>query len=141
MGTNPYIGPEDNLATVEKLPTVLAVDDVNLNLLMFKEALSGLVTLYTAKSGGNALKVLSLVKVDLLLLDLGMPDLDGFAFLEKMRQLPAYENTPVIIVSSNSKQEALDKTLDFGVVDYIVKPFHIAQLREKVIRALGVDND
>lgn len=117
------------------LPTVLAVDDFYLNLRLIKDALKDTVNLYTVRSAADAIKVLSIVNIDLLLLDLKMPDMDGFQFLEYMR-VKTDKKIPVIIVSSNSRTGSFGRTLDYNIVDYIVKPFKPNVLREKVLEAI-----
>lgn len=135
MGTNP--GGRYKTRPKAALPVVLAVDDFFLNLKLIKNTLSDIVNLYTVTSAMNALTVLGMVKVDLMLLDLQMPEMDGFELLERLRATPAYESLPVIIITSDVKAKTLEKAVRYGIIDYIVKPFEPSLLREKAIRAVA----
>ncbi len=118
--------------------SILAIDDVTLNLLIVKDALSKYVNVYIAKSGKSAFHTLKEVDIDLFLLDLQMPEMDGFEFLERLRTISKYKDTPVIIISSKDKEDTIMRAINSGVTDYIVKPFKKDLLCEKVLNALNL---
>lgn len=116
--------------------TVLAIDDFALNLLIIKEALAKDVNIYIAKSGPLALKMLDLIDVDLFLLDIQMPEMDGFEFLALLRKLEKYKETPVVFVTAKDKETIVKEALSYEPVDYILKPFQQTVLREKILGIL-----
>lgn len=118
---------------------IIAIDDFSMNLLIIKNALDDLANIYTVKSASAAMLTLNKLKnVSLILLDLEMPDVSGFEFLEYLRTSPVYSDLPVIIISSNSKIETIKKAINFSINDYITKPFDNETLRKKVSRVLGI---
>ncbi len=90
---------------------------------------------YTAKSGGEALEKIARHKIDLIVLDLMLPDMSGIEVFEKVRARVHFP--PVIILSV--KDGPLDKVqaLDLGVDDYVVKPFDALELLARIRRALS----
>ncbi len=116
--------------------TVLAIDDYAINLILIKQALADSCNIYTAKSGKIGLEIMKLVKIDLFLLDIEMPEMSGFDFLRRAKELPEHSNNPVIIISSESKDTTVTEAISLGIVDYITKPFDPNILKEKVLRAL-----
>lgn len=86
-----------------------------------------------AKSGKEALSMLSSHCPDLVLLDLGLPDIDGNQVLEELRK---WFRTPVIIVSARGHEQEKVHALDLGADDYITKPFGIPELLARVRTAL-----
>lgn len=120
-------------------PVVLAIDDFSMNLMLIKSALNDIVNVYTVKSAGAAMITMDKVgKVDLFLLDLEMPEMTGFEFLTYLRNSIVYKDTPVIIISSNSKVETIKKAIKFSITDYIAKPFDALVLKEKVSKVLNL---
>lgn len=118
---------------------VIAIDDFSMNLLVLKNTLSDLVNIYTIKSASSAILTLNKIpKVDLILLDLEMPDMSGFEFLEFLRASDIYNSIPVIIISSNSKVDTITKAVQYSITDFIAKPFNTEILREKVSKVLGL---
>ncbi|MDP7034412.1 MAG: response regulator [Planctomycetota bacterium] len=73
----------------------------------------------------------------LIICDLRMPVMDGYDFIEALRSHPEYELIPVIVCSASVDREAVIKALQAGANDYIVKPFTIETVLEKVKKALG----
>ncbi len=101
---------------------ILIVDDDD----DVREVLSRLVAssgyrVLKARGGQEALKTLANEKVDLILLDLMMPDMDGFATLQHMQSQPSCKSLPVIILSAKGDKESVLKALKNGAVDYVHK--------------------
>jgi CheY-like chemotaxis protein len=90
-----------------------------------------------ASGGSDALRSITQSAPGLLLLDLNMPTLDGVEVLRRLRALPGGSDLPVIVVTGSADRESVRSTLDFGVVDFIVKPFDRETLLSKVRRAIG----
>jgi putative two-component system response regulator len=119
---------------------ILAVDDMSMNLRTIKINLDKFFDVRLAKSGELALSVLRNTRVDLILLDIEMPEMSGFEVLEYIKKLPDLKDIPVIFVTSHVSTELITKALKSGARDYIMKPFEPDVLLKKVYAALnGVD--
>ncbi|GHV83013.1 hypothetical protein AGMMS50212_03530 [Spirochaetia bacterium] len=124
------------------LPTVLAVDDMPMNLRMIKVFLEKKFNVIPAKSGAEALKVLTDRKVDVVLLDIEMPVMTGFEFLKKMKDLPKGKDTPVICVTGmDATPELIATVVHGGAKDFLSKPFDQYTLMHKVQKILGLKTD
>jgi CheY-like chemotaxis protein len=84
-----------------------------------------------------ASKILKTNKVDLILLDIEMPEVSGFEYMEQLRQTPQYRDIPVIFVSSHATREFFTQAISSGAKDFIVKPVSPEILIEKIYIALG----
>lgn len=102
---------------------ILIVDDVTTNLKCIGEILKTNYSLSMVKSGEQALKTLERVQPDLILLDIKMPGMDGFATLDKLRSNEGWMNIPVVLLSADNNEDALKKALEKGAVSFIKKPF------------------
>jgi response regulator RpfG family c-di-GMP phosphodiesterase len=87
-------------------------------------------------SGTGALAALQTDPYDLVLLDLNLPDLDGYDICRQLREHPVQPNVKVIVVSGRGDQNELAEALPLGADDYIAKPFGVRQLAAKVQHAL-----
>ena len=70
---------------------------------------------------------------DLILLDYGLPDKDGLEFLKHIRSFEDLRDTPVIMITARGEKEIITQSLQFGVVDFVVKPFEIEILVERIL--------
>jgi putative two-component system response regulator len=116
----------------EKIPTVLVVDDVEMNRMILEEILKDSYHIITAANGKEALEVLSQARVPpkIILLDIVMPEMNGYQFLEILKADNNLKRIPVIfITTTDSESEALSA----GAVDFISKPFlpQVIKLRVK----------
>lgn len=121
-----------------KKKVVLAIDDVSMNLAIVKNLLSKHFDVRVAKSGELALFILGSVKVDLILLDIEMPGMSGFEFVDIMREIPDVKDTPIIFVTSHATVEIIGRASQAGARDYVVKPIDQQVLLRKVFNALNV---
>lgn len=104
-------------------PTILIVDDTPENLSVLGELLQPSYRVRAANSGRRALQIAhSDPKPDLILLDVMMPEMDGYATLAELRASPATRNIPVIFVTAMDGTADEERGLDCGAVDYITKP-------------------
>ena len=95
---------------------------------------------YAIQVSGSAIDALSLVertKFDLLIIDVMMPDIDGITLCKTRRNMDKSADIPIIILTALSDAETMNDALLFGAVDYIVKPFDIRALKEKIEAALN----
>ncbi|HVN79368.1 MAG TPA: response regulator [Terriglobia bacterium] len=87
-----------------------------------------------ARSGEEALQLAADLKPDIVLLDIIMPEMDGFKVCQKIRELPEGTNTIVIMLTSKGEVEDKIKGIDIGANDYLVKPSGLSELFEVVAR-------
>ena len=111
---------------------ILVVDDSRANLLAYGAVLGSLGReIVTATSGSEAIQLLGRQQFSLLLIDVRMPGLDGFATVELLRgQL--HKLTPVVFITGDGDEQAMRRAYEFGAVDYLVKPVPTELLRGKV---------
>jgi len=115
-------------------PVVLVVDD-EVQIRRFLRAgleLDGF-TVQDAETGGDALRWATLKPPDLVILDLGLPDMDGAEVLERLR---AWSSVPLIVLSVRSNEAEKVRLLESGADDYVVKPFGMAELLARSEAAL-----
>ena len=86
-----------------------------------------------AANGGDAVTQAALEKVDLVILDLGLPDVDGHSVIEQIRE---WSDIPIIVLSVRAGDTEKVRALDGGAADYLTKPFSIAELMARVRAAL-----
>ena len=113
--------------------TLLVADDEPVNLRVLGELLQSRYRVRVANSGGRALQVAnSDPPPDLILLDIVMPDMDGYAVLATLRANPATRDIPVIFVTSMGASADEERGLQLGAVDYITKPYQPAIVLARV---------
>ncbi len=113
---------------------ILVVDDIQDNLDLMVEVLEdGRWTIATARDAASALQHASKERFDLFLLDVHMPEVDGFGLCRRLRRDPDTRNVPVIFVTAErTSTESVIEGLDAGGFDYITKPFDQAELLARV---------
>lgn len=114
------------------LPKILIVDDEPANLKVLRQVLQDLYRLSFARSGEAALELLQKEEIDLILLDIMMPDMTGFEVCEKVKQNPNTARIPVIFVTALKDTIDEEKGFQLGAVDYITKPIVPAIVRARV---------
>jgi diguanylate cyclase (GGDEF)-like protein len=112
--------------------SILVIDDEKANLLVLNTILSRDYTVYTAKSGAEGLKLAQADLPDLILLDIIMPDMDGFEVLKCLKAAEELKNIPVIFITGLDNDTDEEKGLVLGAVDYITKPFKNAIVLARV---------
>lgn len=118
--------------------TILVVDDVYLNLVLVEKMLKRHnFNVETANGGSEALDMIAEKKPSLVLLDLMMPNMDGFEVLERLRKDPETQNLPVIILSALNSDADITRGMECGANDFITKPIIMARLIESVKKHLA----
>lgn len=113
--------------------TVLIVDDVPQNLQVIGNILrEQQIHSYAALNGGQALNILSDTKIDLVLLDISMPEMDGYEVCQRIRHNQSLQDLPVIFLTARSQTDDIIKGFEYGGVDYITKPFNSNELLQRV---------
>ena len=94
----------------------------------------------SASNGLEVLQILDTRQVDVVLLDLSMPFLDGYQTTERIRHRPDGAKLPIVAVTAFAMSDDRDRALRSGCTDYLAKPFHPNQLLEVVSRMLRLDD-
>lgn len=122
----------------EKNARILIVDDSEMNRDMLSDMLSDDYDIVEAADGEEALSILKerVYDIDLVLLDIIMPAVDGFGVLDVMKRYHWIDNTPVIMISSETSQSYIRKAFELGVTDYIIRPFDSFIIHKRVSNTL-----
>ena len=117
---------------------MLIVDDNRLNRMMLERALAQQgYAVATAENGRKALEILSAEPFDVVLLDILMPELDGYETLARIKQHPVLRHLPVIMISAVDEMDSVVRCIEMGATDYLPKPFNPALLRARINTSLA----
>ncbi len=116
---------------------ILTVDDSSTMRRIIKNTLSriGYEDVVEANDGVDGLN--KMAGVQLVLTDWNMPEMDGLTFVKTLRANAAYNNVPIIMVTTEAAKKEILEAIKSGVTDYIVKPFTPETLKEKLQKVLG----
>ncbi len=126
--------------------TILVIDDLPGNLVLLRHILeaAGFANVVTAETAEVALRVLGIphptpetVPVDVVLMDVMMPEVDGIEALRRIKASPAHAQTPVLMVTALSELDTLERAFRAGAADYITKPINETELEVRVGSALA----
>jgi len=131
--------------------TILVVDDIPLMRTMLVKYIKTLgikilresygvpgIDVLEAPNGKVALQKMREQRVDLIFLDLMMPEMDGLTFLGVKRETPAFSRIPVIVCSALGEKDTVDKAKDLGAKAYIMKPFTLKTIEESLRKAMDI---
>jgi putative two-component system response regulator len=121
------------------MKTTFIVDDSDMSLLLAKEALEDYYNVLTVPSGEKMFKLLEKITPDLILLDIEMPEMDGFEVLKKLKSNPLYKDIPVIFLTNYREGKIETFGFELGVVDFISKPFSTPVLLNRIKTQLDID--
>ncbi|MGB5965282.1 MAG: diguanylate cyclase [Sulfurimonadaceae bacterium] len=113
------------------MQTILVVDDNPLNLDVLVDLLSG-YELLVSLNAQNALALLQENSVDLILLDIMMPDMDGIEMAKALKNNPQTASIPLLFITAKQDDESIEEGFNTGAVDYITKPFRPRELIARV---------
>lgn len=113
---------------------MLVVDDTEINRSIIRDIFKSDFTVYDAANGIEALELLrgGAIKFDVVILDIQMPEMDGFATLTEMRRLGILDETPVVAMTSEESAINDLNAIDFGAYDVISKPFSNVLIKKRV---------
>lgn len=120
--------------------TILAIDDSKLDLRIMKKFLSNEYQVMVAESANNALSMLQKHRIDLVLMDIYMPGVDGLTLCERIKRNAMSDDIPIIICSASPTQDNVVKAVRAGAVDFLVKPFTRQKLLEKISKHIKKNN-
>lgn len=116
---------------------ILVVDDDSMNLVRTKMILGKYYEVLLAESGEEALEKLKNEKVDLVLLDIEMPKMNGMEVFERMKECSA--DIPVIFLTASGDEDDVMSAIRLGAVNYLKKPFMPQELMKRVAQELQQD--
>lgn len=118
--------------------SILIVDDEELNRDMLSRRLAREdYFVATATNGRHALQMLATERFDVVLLDLMMPEMDGFETLRQIRKDTTLRDTPVLMLTAMGDRENVIRCLEAGADDYLLKPVNMAELKARLIRCIN----
>jgi len=118
-------------------PKIFFVDDVNFSLVSVKTRLKERYEVYPLQSAIDLFEILQYVKPNLILLDINMPQIDGYETIRKLKADNRYADIPVIFLTSKSDKESMVKGFNLGAADYVSKPFSDSELIESIEHQLN----
>lgn len=98
----------------------------------------GLKALVQAENGRQALDIMAQQRVDFVILDWSMPEMDGLATLQAIRANPEWKGLPVLMVTAEAEREKVVAAIESGVTSYVVKPFTPNTIYRKLREIFGV---
>ena len=119
--------------------TILIIDDAEMNRMMLSDMLGDQYDYVEAADGREALRILEKnVSIDLILLDINMPEMNGFEVLEEMNRYHWIQEVPVIMITAEESVESMEHAYSLGVTDYIPRPFNVYIVRRRVENTLNL---
>jgi diguanylate cyclase (GGDEF)-like protein len=120
------------IVTPEEKPRILIVDDERININLLNALLKTDYKIMVATNGEQAIKAATTGKPDLILLDIVMPDMDGYAVCRQLKTLAETQSIPIIFITAMSNAENETMGFALGAVDYISKPFNSSVVKARV---------
>ncbi|MCL2800511.1 MAG: response regulator [Treponema sp.] len=114
------------------MKTVIIVDDSDTNLAMAEEAIEDHFRVLTVPSAAKMFALLEKVKPDLILLDIEMPEMNGFEALERLKSQDSSSNIPVLFLTGTINDSIKEKSEKLGALDIIAKPFSPESLLNQI---------
>ncbi|MGN0400807.1 MAG: diguanylate cyclase domain-containing protein [Acetatifactor sp.] len=115
---------------------ILVVDDNKINLASARHVLNDVYKVTAVTMGVQALKFLEDNDCDLILLDINMPEMDGFEVMERIRRNDRWKEIPIIFLTADNDAETENRCLEAGALDFIAKPFVPAVMMSRIGRIL-----
>ena len=126
-----------SICMTKRKAKILIVDDAQINRIILCELLRNQYQILEAEDGKKALEIMKEDKmIDLVLLDIVMPNMDGYQVLEKMKEQRYLEYLPVIIISSEGNTTSMEKAYELGATDYIRRPFESYIINRRIKNTL-----
>lgn len=122
------------------MKNILVVDDNKTNLIAAKYALSDIYKITAVLSGEQALTFLKNNTPDLILLDINMPQMDGFEVLNQIQLMEGKKDIPVVFLTADNDADTENKCLELGAQDFIAKPFVTNVMRARIARILELED-
>jgi PleD family two-component response regulator len=121
-----------------KKPTILIVDDIPGNIKIVAEMLDDEYEIAMTTSGQDALEMVAVGDVELIILDIVMPEMDGYEVCSRLKQNSATRDIPIIFITGQGEEREETRGLDMGVSDFITKPARPAILKARIRNLLDI---
>jgi putative two-component system response regulator len=115
---------------------IILVDDIEINILIGKKVLAGNYAVLTAASATELFSLLENNTPALILLDIDMPEMDGFETIAILKTRKRTQNIPVIFLSSREGTKDINTCFSLGAIDYIHKPYHPQLLLDRIAKVV-----
>ncbi|MGE5657737.1 MAG: response regulator [Actinomycetota bacterium] len=123
--------------TLEPVPTILTVDDCTITQKVIKQVFGKDYRVLGASNAMEALITIYQESIDILVLDVSMPDIDGLELCRTVRKLPRFEEIPIVMLTSRDRPFDKVQGLRAGATEYLTKPVDVERLRQVVTRFLS----
>jgi len=117
---------------MEDRKTILIVDDTETNIDILLEILDDEYDILVSLDGDSALEIVQEEKIDLILLDIMMPGMDGYEVCSVLKSLESTQDIPVVFITAKTDEDSIEKAYECGGIDYITKPFKPRELTARV---------
>jgi len=122
-----------------KKKTIIAVDDDSLNLSICKKILKPLYEVHTVPSAARMFKLMEHTRPDLILLDVEMPDINGYEAARMLKEKDLFREIPIIFLTARNDPVSEKIGFNLGAADYIAKPIKSDQLIERIEKFLSIE--
>lgn len=140
-GRNRVVEYDDDFSIDDMKKTLLIVDDENTILKLLRERLSNIgYNVVTAKDGSSAIAAANEIRPDVVVLDLILPDIDGFEVCRHLKENSKTSFAKIIMLSKKKEKKNIVKGLNCGADDYVTKPFSMNELEARIMRILNSTN-
>ncbi|MEA2100770.1 MAG: response regulator [Campylobacterota bacterium] len=123
---------------MENQKTILIVDDTELNVNTLIDLLDDKYDILASLDGEDALEIIEEEDIDLILLDIMMPNMDGFEVCKILKEKQKTKDIPVIFITAKTDDDSIEKAYDLGGVDYITKPFRAREVLSRIANHLAL---
>ncbi|MEA1955355.1 MAG: response regulator [Campylobacterota bacterium] len=114
------------------MKTILIIDDTEANVNILMELLDEKYDILASLDGEGGLEIVEEERVDLILLDIVMPGIDGFEVCKRLKDNPNTKDIPIIFITANADEDSIERAYDAGGIDYITKPFKVREVLSRI---------
>ena len=125
---------------MEKLKKILVIDDEKMNIIALAHFLKPEYDIIISTESAAALEIAEKHLPDIILLDIIMPDMDGFDVITKLKESEKVKDIPVIFISGLNNEASEEKGIALGAADYLIKPFNKIQVKTRIETQLKLQN-
>lgn len=126
---------------MKKEKTILIIDDVDTNIHTLIDLFDEKFDVLASLDGQEGLDLLEEEEIDLVLLDINMPLMDGFEVCKRIKHNPKTRNIPVVFITASTDEESIEKAYEVGGVDYITKPFKAREVMSRINNQLTLSEE
>lgn len=119
---------------------ILIIEDNEMNIEILQEMLEKKYTLIISKNGYSGIDNAVTKKPDLILLDIMLPDVNGFQIAKELKTFNSTKDIPILFISAVANKDVIESSAKLGVEGYILKPFHKEKLESKILQIISPNN-